>query len=970
MRPPMVLFRSLLALVLSAGVSAVAWGQLPQAVLTSVFPPGGKIGTTFDVAVIGQDMDDVEQLQFSHPGIKATLKMAPPDDFSKKPKRMEGTFSVTIEGSVPPGLYEARVVGRYGTSNPRLFIVGQLEEIIDAGGNNATEKAQEIKLGSVVSAKADNNQYKYYKIALKQNERIVFDCQAQRIDSRFDATLVVLSPAGKELARARDTEGSDACLEFTAPADGEYLIRVFDAVYGGGPDYFFRLAVTARPHIAFVFPPAGQPGANGNFTVYGQNLPGGKPVPGWSSGGMPLEQLGVSIAIPGDPNVRMFDPRPTLQQASVASMEYSLDSPAGKSNVVPVYLAKAPVIVEKAEANDTDAQAQPLTLPCEVAGQFFPQSDVDWYQFEAKKDQVFLIDLISHRLALPTDPYIALFRVTKDDNGEKLVDVAQVDDSDQRNTRLGDDYDTSTDDPSYKFTVPEDGIYKLLVRDNFGSGRNDPGMVYRLVIRPPQPNFTLVARPAHLSAGQNDQNKPAVVVPVLRKGGTALIEVEVLREDDFNGDVEVSVEGLPAGMTSSPVLAGSVTRTVPLVLAITDAVAAWSGPIKIIGKAKVDGGEIAREARYAVMVWGSPNRQQSPPTFRFSQQMQVSVVDKEAAPVQVQVDEKIFETALGGNLEIPVMVKRYGDYKEAIKLTASGLPNEIKPKEINADASAGQTKLEITLNQANIKPGTYTFYLKGEVKQKYVRNPDAVPALEAEQKDLMEMIAQLTEAQKQSGTAKDEATKKAAEAAAAAKQAEQEKNAAKDDAKAEAEKKLADAQAAAKTADEAKAAAEQAAKDAADKLKKATEMKTALDTKLNQTKQANQPKDISVAVASTPVRIRIAKTPISLEQNGAPPTVKQGDKVELPIKLNKLFGFDEAIEVTWEPKNIPNLNAKKIDIAKGAADGKFEITAAKDTPAGEHQVSVKAKGKWNNINVEAETMVTIKVEAAPPEEKK
>ena len=88
MRPPLVFLRGLLAFALIAAFEVAAWAQLPTPVLSSVFPPGGKIGATLDITVSGSDIDDLESMAFSHPGIKATLKMAPPDDFSKKPKRM------------------------------------------------------------------------------------------------------------------------------------------------------------------------------------------------------------------------------------------------------------------------------------------------------------------------------------------------------------------------------------------------------------------------------------------------------------------------------------------------------------------------------------------------------------------------------------------------------------------------------------------------------------------------------------------------------------------------------------------------------------------------------------------------------------------------------------------------------------------------------------------------------------------
>src|SRR5271168_770580 len=42
--------------------------QLPNPRLNTVYPPGGKIGTTFDVTFTGTDLDLPQALLFSHPG--------------------------------------------------------------------------------------------------------------------------------------------------------------------------------------------------------------------------------------------------------------------------------------------------------------------------------------------------------------------------------------------------------------------------------------------------------------------------------------------------------------------------------------------------------------------------------------------------------------------------------------------------------------------------------------------------------------------------------------------------------------------------------------------------------------------------------------------------------------------------------------------------------------------------------------
>ena len=98
----------------------------------------------------------------------------------------------------------------------------------------------------------------------------------------MDATLAIHDAAGRELATDRDTNRRDPLLAFTAPADGEYTIKLFDFLYRGGNDYFYRLLVSTAPYIDFVFPPVAVPGTKGSFTLYGSHLPGGTKVEGLS----------------------------------------------------------------------------------------------------------------------------------------------------------------------------------------------------------------------------------------------------------------------------------------------------------------------------------------------------------------------------------------------------------------------------------------------------------------------------------------------------------------------------------------------------------------------------------------------------------------------------------------------------------------------------------------------------------------
>jgi hypothetical protein len=1004
--------------------TASAWAQLPATQLTSVFPPGGKQGATVEFTVAGVDIDDLEKLVFSHPGITGVQKMTAPTELEPTPKPVAGQFTVTIAADVPPGRHEVRAVGRFGLSNARTFVVGATDEILDPGGNTSPDKAIDLPIGSVINGRVDANAYDYLRLTLKQGERVVINLAAQRIDSRLDGTLVLLGPNGRELARVRDTLGADPVLDFTAPAEGAYLLKLQDAVYGGGPEYVYRLSVGAIPFVDFVFPPSGPAGSTNQYTIYGRNLPGGQPADGLMIEGSPLQKLQVAIPLPGDEAAKASLALATLvplRKAWQDGVEFRLPTPTGPANAVNVYYSRSPNVVVETEPNNEAATAHKITVPCEVVGQFYPQRDIDWVQFEAKKGEVYYIEAISNQLGLDSDPYFALFRVTKNDKGEEQVaDVAQVDDDQQRQQQIGLDYDFTSDDPAYKLTVPEDGTYRLMLRDQFGDARKDPSFVYRLAITPAQPDFRVLAYPAPV-ATQQEQNQTKLSGLSVRKGGTAAIAVAVQRRGDFAGDITISVEGLPAGLTCPTAVIGGGVELATLVITAAEGAASWSGPIKIVARGKIGDVEVAREARYGDVVWGTANRQAQSPQFSLSPTLQLGVLDKDMEPAFVQVGEdKVYETSLGANVEIPITVTRRGDPKEAIKLTAAGLPNEIRPKEVNLDGNTAAGKFELQLNQQNIKPGLYTFYMKGETKRKYVRNPDAIPAAEAEQKAIAEMIVKLTEGQKVAQTAKDVATKTAQDMAAAAKTAEQKKTEAANNAKAKtdaakaaadaltaakaaaaadtantaladaakaaetvandaaaaqkkaeeelaaADKALVDAQAAAKTAEDARVASEAALKAATDKLTAANQFKAQLDQRVNQVKQANQPQDKQFAIASTPIKLKIVASPINVTAANPPAAVKQGEKQELIAKLERLYGFAEQIELRFEPpQGVPGISAPQVNVPNGQAEGKLEITTAANAPPGAHVCIVRARGRFNNVQVESTTNVTITVEAKP-----
>jgi hypothetical protein len=82
---------------------ALALAQLPSPEIDTIFPPGGKVGTTFEVELTGKDLDELTGLRFTHPGITAQAVILPADEIWPEPRHDGLKFTVRIADNVPAG---------------------------------------------------------------------------------------------------------------------------------------------------------------------------------------------------------------------------------------------------------------------------------------------------------------------------------------------------------------------------------------------------------------------------------------------------------------------------------------------------------------------------------------------------------------------------------------------------------------------------------------------------------------------------------------------------------------------------------------------------------------------------------------------------------------------------------------------------------------------------------------------------
>src|SRR5438046_8377963 len=107
----MVRFASPLLFLLLSLCPESLLAELPLARLFTIFPPGGKMGSQVELTLTGADLDEANQLHFSHPGITAKQKVTGTNTVPEPNK-----FLIPVATNVAPGIYEARVVGRFGMS--------------------------------------------------------------------------------------------------------------------------------------------------------------------------------------------------------------------------------------------------------------------------------------------------------------------------------------------------------------------------------------------------------------------------------------------------------------------------------------------------------------------------------------------------------------------------------------------------------------------------------------------------------------------------------------------------------------------------------------------------------------------------------------------------------------------------------------------------------------------------------------
>ena len=595
-------------------MASVAGAQNQHSHVAYVYPAGGCIGTETEVIVGGQRLEGVSGAYFSGNGVQATVvkywreytqgearrvrdeldkarkelettdeegrtvgKGAKQEDIEKlalkmglvDPDKLKGmheynrnrantkrqenpqlsdtvTLSVKIDADAIPGRRDLRLMADAGLSNATYFEVAELPEHREVEPNDITLADNTPFMppvtlnGQIMPGDVDRFRFKANKgemFVLATGARKLVPYLADAVPGWFQATLTLYDGKGYEVGYSDDyTFHPDPVLFYKIPRNGFYGLEIKDSIYRGRRDFVYRIALGELPFITSIFPLGCRHGEKVTIELEGWNLP--------------------QRTLEFDSTQRYPGKFPIYVRGEKLL-----------SNSVPFVVDTLPECLDE-EPNNDEQNAQAIRPPLIVNGRIHETGDRDVFRFEGRKGGKVLIEVLARRINSPMD---SLLKLT-DPNGKQLM---INDDTVDR----GEGLCTHHADSLLEAELPTDGAYYVHLTDTQKKGGVAYG--YRLRISARRPDFDLRVVPSAINA---------------QPGETKTITVYAMRRDGFDGEISLTLNSPPPGLTLSGGPIPADKEEVELKLTVPGMPS--EKPIKfgIDGIAKINGQEVVRSA--------------------------------------------------------------------------------------------------------------------------------------------------------------------------------------------------------------------------------------------------------------------------------------------------------------------------------------------------------------------------------------
>ncbi len=221
---------------------------------------------------------------------------------------------------------------------------------------------------------------------------------------------------------------------------------------------------------------------------------------------------------------------------------------------------------EPNDESSTDGVPRVSTLPVVCNGRIDKAADIDCWSFTAKKGQQLVFDVLAERL------------------GSQLDSELIVVDAMGRQVGINRDAGNGTADSRLIWKAPGDGVFVAQIRDELAS-RGGDAFAYRLSI-------------SELAGEAFELSLPTDSVTVDR-GGETRLKVAVDRSAGWNGVIELSIEGLPEGVTVDGTTIAKNRKDTQLVFKAAGNSPLGLAELRITGRAVESQEPIEAEATFA-----------------------------------------------------------------------------------------------------------------------------------------------------------------------------------------------------------------------------------------------------------------------------------------------------------------------------------------------------------------------------------
>ena len=474
--------------------------------LESVSPLSCQTGGQVTLKLNGKGLEDVDALVFSIPGVTAKQDAG-------------GSFVVSVAEDIEPQDCDIWCLAGGELSNPRRFVISRQPSIAELAGNDTSVTAQRVPIPGAVDGRLEaTGSLDWFQFDAEAGQLLTIICRSRSLDGSVVPVVAVFDQNGREIAHSSGRR-REPLLHFAVPTTGTYRVRVSDRAYRSAADSFYRLELLAGPQVAAVWPDLVGSKRPAEFKSYGFGLKGNV------RSDIPL--VGVRFAV----TTHQGGIDPKRESNKSAWQEYfevfPTAIPHAESGVVGqtrIRFAERDVLIEDESKTESAQESQLLTVPVLLNGRFDRRNDVDWFAFDAKKDETFRIEVYGERFGQAMDPDVTIL----DSTGKTLIHFPDAAAPKDRPAELA----RASLDVSATWKAPADGQFLLVVRDLYGSAIFGADRTYALSLRKAEPSFDVVVLPpnAKTPAGYS-----------LPRGGRTAVRVALTRRDGFKGAVRVTL---------------------------------------------------------------------------------------------------------------------------------------------------------------------------------------------------------------------------------------------------------------------------------------------------------------------------------------------------------------------------------------------------------------------------------------------